>query len=227
MTAQTTVKGHCNRCLGTRNQYLLYSTEFKWDETDDETGAVMFTERANYELLKCCGCDQVTLRLTEDAPWHDGPFVRYFPPAVSRQRPSWMGGFAYLVGEQTKHIRTLFDEVYSALQNGLPALAAMGVRALLEHVMISTSGDQMSFEKNLIAFVDAGHVSAKQAARVRSILDVGHAAIHRSFVPNTADIHVLLDIAEHVVESVFIHDTSVSQLEKSIPPRQKKTRKKS
>lgn len=219
MTEQQTVKGHCNRCLGTRNQFLLYSGKFEWHETDDRTGEVLFTERESYELLKCCGCDQVTLRLTEDAPWYDESSVRYFPPAVSRQRPRWMVSFGYLMGSQTEHIRTLFNEVYSALQNGLPALAAMGVRALLEHVMVSTSGDQTSFAKNLAAFEAAGHVSPKQAARIKSILDVGHAAIHRSFVPDMADIHVLLDIAEHVVESVYIHDASVEKLEKSVPPR--------
>lgn len=219
MTDQPITRGHCNRCLGVRNQFLLYSTRFDWTEVDEQTGEAAYTESAIYELLKCCGCDQITLRLTEDAPWLEDGTVRYFPPAVSRQRPEWMSRFRYLASTDTEHIRRLFDEIYSALQNDLRALAAMGVRALLEHVMIAACGDKGTFKKNLSAFESAGHVSAKQAARIGSILEAGHATIHRGFTPDKADISVLLGIAEHVVESVYIHDASVDRLNKSVPPR--------
>jgi hypothetical protein len=134
-----------------------------------------------------------------------------------------MLSLGFLTGEETKVLRRLFGEVYAALQNGMPALAAMGIRAILENVMISTCGDRGSFAGNLKAFEDAGHVSSRQAVRLRSILDVGHAAMHRGYIPDAGDIPVLLDITEHIVESVYAHDLHVQRLQQSVPPKAPKT----
>ena len=95
----------------------------------------------------------------------------------------------------------------------------MGVRSLLEHVMVSTTGDQGNFVKNLEAFERDGHVSKIQKSRLETILEAGHASIHRGFMPSATDVTTLVDIAESIVVSVFVHGGKVESLKKRIPER--------
>lgn len=116
----------------------------------------------------------------------------------------------------------MLKEVYVAVQNNLPRLATMGVRALLEKIMISKTADQGSFAKNIEKFEELGHVSKLQRKRLETILDAGHAAIHRAYDPKEKDVITLLDIAEHIVESVYLHEGKVAALKKNIPARSKR-----
>lgn len=99
----------------------------------------------------------------------------------------------------------------------------MGVRALLEQIMISRAGDQGSFKKNIAEFEKRGHVSRLQRERLETILEAGHAAIHRAYVPKVGDVITLLDITEHIVESVFLHEAKIEELKKKVPARAQST----
>ena len=98
-------------------------------------------------------------------------------------------------------------------------LAAMGVRAAIESILIDTVGDQGSFTKNLKAFEAKGLVSGVQRERLETILDAGHATIHRMYRPRASDLIILIDITEHIIESVYLHEGKVSALKKRIPAR--------
>jgi hypothetical protein len=97
----------------------------------------------------------------------------------------------------------------------------MGVRALLEQIMISKSGDHGTFAKNIAEFEKIGHVSKLQRERLEAILEAGHAAIHRAYKPGVKDVITLLDITEHIVESVFLHEAKIRELSKRVPARVK------
>ncbi|WP_246295165.1 DUF4145 domain-containing protein [Piscinibacter koreensis] len=171
-------------------------------------------------MLSCLGCETVKLRHTshfsEDT---DGPSVVYYPPAIFRRPPEWLGNLWFEVDLAYEFVDRLLKEIYVALQNNLPSLAAMGVRALLEQIMISKVGDQGTFSKNMSAFESQGYVSSLQRKRLETILEAGHAAIHRSFAPNRSDVITLVDIAEHIVETVYLHERKVIELGKRVPPK--------
>lgn len=208
--------GHCNRCGPKTNHIVLFEERTSWSH---EEYPIWGSDR--YELLKCAGCDSIKLRHTtifsEDDPEH--PEVKYFPPASFRAEPDWLSELAHAKDKEGRAIQQLLKEVYSAVHNDLRGLAAMGVRALLEHVMVSAGGDQGTFVKNLQAFEVNGHVSKTQRNRLETILEAGHASIHRGFTPSTADVKTLVDIAESIVVSVFIHGEKVDSLKKRIPKR--------
>ena len=98
-------------------------------------------------------------------------------------------------------------------------MAALGVRAVLEHVMVSTGGDQGTFPLNLAKFEELGHVSRVQRSRLDTILDAGHAAMHRAYIPSAEEVATLLDITEHILASVYIHGSRVDALREAVPPR--------
>ena len=210
-------KAHCNNCGGERNHEILHSEQTSWSDDDhDVSGGDTFS------TLKCCGCELVKLRHTSWFSEDDEPTVLYFPPSISRRRPEWFSGLQPQLSEGDEFVESLLKEVYVAVQNNLPRLATMGVRALLEKIMISKTADQGSFAKNIEKFEELGHVSKLQRKRLETILDAGHAAIHRAYDPKEKDVITLLDIAEHIVESVYLHEGKVAALKKNIPARSKR-----
>jgi hypothetical protein len=143
----------------------------------------------------------------------------YYPSPISRKRPNW------LFLDVDADLSDLLVEVYQAIDADQHRLAAMGIRALLEQVMIRKVGDQGTFEKNLDAFQEGSYISFMQRDAMQSVLEVGHAAIHRSFKPNAKELSTALDILEGVFAPIFAHPARASQLEKRIPPRAGKPKK--
>ena len=123
------------------------------------------------------------------------------------------------------NIHDLLSEIYVALQNDQRALAAMGIRALLEKVMIEKCGDGGSFWENVKEFEKQGYVSRIQRERLETILETGHAAIHRLYKPTKDDLITLVDIAESLIESIYIHGSKVEKLKNGIPPRTPKPKR--
>ena len=119
-------------------------------------------------------------------------------------------------------IGQLLNEVYTALQNGSNRLAAMGVRAVVEIMMIDKiGGDKGTFEKNISRFFDLGFVAVYQQRSFRNaLIEAGHAAMHRGFKPTTEQLSVLLDITESLIASIYFHEQSAAELSSAIPPRQ-------
>lgn len=213
----TTTKAHCNACGGARNHEILHSERTSW--TDDEES---MSGNDTYETLKCCGCEIIKLRHTSCCSEDEDARISYFPPAIFRRSPDWFSDLWLELKAEDEFVEDLLKEIYVALQNNLPSLATMGVRALLEKIMISRAGDQGTFAENISKFEDLGHVSKLQRGRLEAILDAGHAAMHRAYKPKVKEVVTLLDITEHIVESVFLHEDKVAELKKRIPAKAKK-----
>lgn len=172
-----------------------------------------------YETLKCCGCDNIKLRHTSWFSEDDGPTVNYFPPSVFRRSPEWFSALWLELSSEDEFVEQLLKEIYVALQHNLPSLAAMGVRSLLEKIMISKTDDYGSFVKNIAEFERLGYVSRIQRERLEAILEAGHATIHRTFKPSKKDVITLVDLTEHIVETVYLHEKKVAALKQRVPPR--------
>jgi hypothetical protein len=98
----------------------------------------------------------------------------------------------------------------------------MGIRAILESVMIDKVGDHNGFTANVDAFQGMGYLSVRQRGILDSILEAGHAAIHRKWHPTPDDINALLDITESVVELGYLHENRAGELEKRVPKRERR-----
>lgn len=216
-------KAHCNTCGGERNHRILCSEEYAWDDENNHCWG-----SDEYEMLKCCGCGSIKLRnrafssYDYDENGEMVPTVSYYPPPVFRPRPNWFFDLMFEVSLEEGNIHDLLGEIYVALHNGQRALAAMGIRALLENVMIEKVGDQRTFGANLREFEVKGYVSRIQRERLETILEAGHAAMHRLYKPSKEDLVTLVDIAESIVESIYIHGSKIERLKNAIPPRAEK-----
>lgn len=214
-------KAHCNTCAGERKHFIIYAHRVEFhDDVLEEHGFDA------YDLLQCAGCDRVTFRHTHESsyePDENGeivPTVSYYPPAMFRRRPKWLLGISLRWSHD--FIPRLLNEIYTALHNDCLSIAAMGVRALLERVMIDRVGDHHSFVANLNEFQTQGFIGARQKEALEATLDVGHASIHRNYTPTKDDLRHALDITENIIESVYTSDGRAAALKKNVPPRKRK-----
>ena len=229
MTDETRkLMAHCNNCLGERDHYLLHEEEQTWEQQYAFSGVY---GSDTFRMLKCCGCRNVTLQKStwsseETDENGDGiPYVTYYPPAISRSSPKWLAELHLLRGNDEQYIAELLHEIYSALHNDSRRLAVMGVRALLEHLMLSTlKNDYGSFKKNLDNFEVQGHLSATQRKIIEPILEAGHATIHRGFTPSVVDVTTVVDVAESLVATTYVLAEQAAELDRRVPKRKKKTK---
>ena len=144
------------------------------------------------------------------------PIKKYihYPPISYRRHPAW---FSRMDSEW--ELTQLLNEVYSSLASGNPRLSGMGVRAIIEYLMIYAVGDQGSFIKNINEFEAQGYISRVQKESVESVLEVGHAAIHRGYRPELDDLVVCLDICESIIETIIVNPQNLKRISKSVPPR--------
>jgi Domain of unknown function (DUF4145) len=199
----------CSSCVRTTSHDVLFAIE---DRDDD------FETIDEYQLLRCRGCS--TISMAHHRRWlRDGSVDHeYHPSPVSRKEPDWI--WIGVRGDQKGFdLIGLLREVYQAVYGGQYRLAAMGIRALLEQVMILKVGDLPSFDKKLDAFQEQGYVSLIQRDAMRATLDVGDAAMHRAFKPTEQDLKVALDIVEGVFAPIFSHAQAVERLADRVPPR--------
>ncbi len=209
-----TTKAHCNTCGGERNHEVLHSEKTTWEDPEHTVSG-----SDTYETLKCCGCENIKLRHTSRCSEDDGPTMNYFPAAIFRRNPEWFNELWLELSAGDEFVEQLLKEIYVALQHNLPSLATMGVRSLLEKIMVSKTGDQGSFVQNIGEFEKLGYVSRIQRERLEAILEAGHAAIHRTYKPREKDVITLVDLTEHIVETVYLHEAKITELKKRVPPR--------
>jgi hypothetical protein len=147
--------------------------------------------------------------------------ITYYPSPVPRVLPDWIFEFeiGLVGGKREERIGQLLQEVYAAMRGGQYRLATMGIRSVLEQVIIAKVGDHHIFSKNLEQFYDAGYISLMERDALNDSLEAGHAATHRLFNPTQQDLDILLNITEGILAAIYIHPDQAESLSKRVPPR--------
>lgn len=212
------IKAHCNTCGGLKNHVVLHPETDVHSEDD-------WLSISTYRLIRCAGCDRVHLQHETEVTTGNQTYINlvYYPPALSRRRPDWMTLSVHnVLWAMNSEIGQLLTEVYAALQNGSNRLAAMGIRALVENIMIDKIGsDTGNFEQKIAQFFELGYVAPYQHKSFRlGLIEAGHAAMHRGFRPTDEQLATLLDITESLVASIYFHEDRAAELSSAIPPKQ-------
>jgi hypothetical protein len=213
-------KAHCNQCLGSTNHNVLFKKETEWSVQASHD--LVYGGSDSYQLLSCCGCERITFKhdsdCSEDFDTRGNPIVttNYYPAEVSRKKPSWMNEMFCVLPLGNNFISDLIREIYIALENNSIRLAVMGIRALIEQVMINKVSDQGTFKKNMSKFESEGHISKNQRQVLEPVLEAGHATIHRSYSPTTEELIAMLDVTENIIESIYINEKRVKGITEKV-----------
>lgn len=221
----TIIEAHCNKCGGFRKHDQLFDIGTSWEEVVD-SGRNSIGGTDSYYLIRCRGCEAIHLKhestFSEDYDVDGSANVKttYYPAALSRRKPEWLGSIHSPFWSGQSNIEISLREIYVAIQNDCRQLAAMGIRALLEVIMIEKVGDTGSIGANVRKFFAAGFVSPNDQTLFNTFLmEAGHAAMHRGFVPDRQMLETLLDLTEGLIASIYVHPHRATALQGTIPPR--------
>jgi hypothetical protein len=205
------VPAPCSTCLGETRQSVLFEASQSEELVDEQ-----------YAMLECCGCRRVSMGYKRIWLYDGTADTDFYPAPISRRQPRWVLDLVVgFFGKDKEAIGGLLSEVYQAVANGQRRLAAMGIRAALEQVMIATIGDLRTFDDKLDAFQTAGYISLVQRDAMRATLNVGDAAMHRGHLPEDQDLELALDIVEGVFAPIFVHKDQAQKLSDAVPPRKR------
>ena len=132
-----------------------------------------------------------------------------------RQKPDW---FDRLPPSQ----KTLIDEIYLALSQGLRALPCMGIRAVVDMLCVELLGNEGSFQEKTKQLFRGGHILEKEKIALDAVIEAGHASAHRGHVPSQDDLTAILDITEQLLHRHHIQPETVKRLAANTPPKPKK-----
>jgi hypothetical protein len=143
-----------------------------------------------------------------------------FPRPNKRQIPPTLISMLMQLGPFGSNILSIMFEVNDAITNDSNHLAAMGLRAIIESLMIGLNGkDTGSLSGNLSALFDQGHLSVNQKELLGEIIDFGSAVIHRQFKPNNQEIETSANIIEAILMAILAHPLSAKSITARVPPR--------
>jgi hypothetical protein len=181
-----------------------------------------------YYVVECLGCREIHFLKIDISPGDllfcsgeehpfDSPYVQenYPPRNIAKKEPEWLDRI-------DASLNSILRESYKSLNIGAVRLAAMGVRAALEHIAIEKCEDMGSFKQNVKKLVEAGFLAKNLEPAVLNALDVGSAAIHRGYTPDFESIKDVFSIVENVVESVYLLPASGERLGSVTPKRPQK-----
>lgn len=209
-------KCHCNNCGIETKHHLIASRSQPGDEYLEEYDTNI-SWCTTWDMLECCGCETVTLRKTYwFSEWDDGVEVEYFPPAVARRLPPWLGNLR-------DDFQDLIKEVYVALHANSRRLAVMGARTLIDMVLVDQVGDVGSFQQKMLGLEQAGVVSQRNRTFLEAALDAGNASAHRGHAAKPEDVNNVMDIVENLLQAVYVLPNATTSLRASTPPRPSRT----
>lgn len=208
---------HCNRCGHETKHEIVMERRTEGSEIIDPYQGIDISWSTTFLMLECCGCEEVMLKRSFWFSEADEVETEYYPPRVSRRRPSW-------VDTLPTDYTSLLDEIYSALHADSRSLAMMGLRTLIDLFISRKLGDSPRFEEGLKELVRQNYVTQASSRIIEAAVEAGHAAAHRAHKPTAEQLNAVIDIVENLIQHDLLTE-SAEVLRKTIPgrpPRKKK-----
>jgi hypothetical protein len=138
----------------------------------------------------------------------------FFKDNTSAGKPDW---YDYLGDTQ----KALILEIDSALSNKLEALPTIGLRTLLETIMVEKIGDIGGFAEKVKRFTEDGYVTPKMSEALSHVLNAGNASAHRAYFPSREDLITCVELVKHLMHGIYILRPSTQKVADNTPKRGK------
>lgn len=211
------VRAYCNICGNETKHEVVTERRTHGSEVIDPYQGIEISWSTTYSMMECMGCEEVLLKRTFWFSEHDGIEEEYYPPRVSRRRPTW-------IDELPKEYFSLLSEIYAALHADSRSLAMMGLRTLIDLFMSRKLEDSPGFEEGLKDLVAQNFITSRSRDVLEAAVEAGHAAAHRAHKPTVAQLNAVMDIVENLIQHDLLSESAES-LRKTIPARPPRVRK--
>jgi Domain of unknown function (DUF4145) len=220
-----TVRGHCPACGPQRKADITGEHRHAYSiGLDDIRGSVI------HRILKCRGCDGIYFqRIESNSEDYDhvqvGPDewevvynenVQHWPRPSKRRRPDWFVN--HLGSPLDSNLNSLLLEVYTALDNDLGVLAAIGIRTVFDRASELLDIDPSEgFAKKLTALENTGKIGRAEREILDVLTNAGNAAAHRGWRPEQDALQTMMDIIEAFIYRSFVLGQKTKSLQNKVP----------
>ena len=191
----------CKSCRRDTRHSLVADAE---QVCEDERGG---RQRLIYQLIRCKGCETLScreIRTTSDEADEKGtpPYeVTLYPPrAAGHEWHGWLEHIRHLPGP----VERVYREILGAMNAGLPLLATIGLRTLIEAVCYDARAKGKNLETLIDSLADLGVLSKAQATTLYSPRLVGNPATHQITAPESTELTAALRITEAILETLYV-----------------------
>lgn len=201
----------CASCNAVTSHKILTAVSSK-DESEE--GDIQVWE--DYWTVQCQGCKHVSFchesRCSEDLVLcADGSEElrrtrKLYPPRVPG-RPQMRR-----VYELPHPLLEIYKETHSAFCNGLPILAGIGLRAIVEAVCMQKSSTGKDLKQKIDSLVSLGLITPEGARILHSLRFMGNKAAHEVKKHTEAEIDAAFDVIEILLQAVYVSPKRAAKL---------------
>ncbi len=209
-----TVKALCAQCRKATNHILLQKHDTSGSTAD---GDIQWWD--SHQIVQCAGCDEISFRCTsmctENYDPYSGDLTKnetLYPERTQGRTP--MAGYVDFP-HKTKRV---YMETLKALSSGMPLLAAIGLRALIESICLEQKTKSKTLAKGIDELAANGLLSQKQAEFLHNHRFMGNVAAHEIEAPKPEHLIAALEIAETLLKTIYI----LPEIAEQIKPKTKK-----
>lgn len=170
----------------------------------EEEGHYLGTKSTSYEVIQCMGCENVSFR--EINAWSEDTDFEGNPIESETLYPSRLEGRREITGVLLlpEIVRAIYQETHKAISNRLSVLSGVGIRAIIEAVCNEKEAKGRNLEDKIDNLVDQGFLARNEAEILHGTRILGNKAAHEQKPLDHKNLSVALDIAEHLLETVYI-----------------------
>ncbi len=209
-----TVKVLCTQCRKVTNHIVLQKHNTNGSTPD---GDIHWWE--SHQIVQCAGCDDISFRRTSSCTENIDPITgdlaeneTLYPERAQGRKP--IEGY-----EDFPHkTKRVYLETLKALSSGMPLLAAIGLRALIESICLEQKTKSRTLAKGIDELAANGLLSQKQAEFLHSHRFMGNVAAHEIEAPKPEHLIAALEIAETLLKTIYI----LPEIAEQIKPKTKK-----
>ncbi len=159
--------------------------------------------------------------------------VKYWPALMKRQFPEWMSE-AGIDAEGVEKLNDILIELYTAFNNDMLVLAAIGMRTAFDVASILLGIDEvLTFSQKIDSLTVQGKIGPRDKDRLLSLVAAGNATAHRGWKPTAEELGAMMDALEYFIHESFIlpyrkarTDAKIASMDQRVPARPKKAAKK-
>lgn len=194
---------YCNFCK-TETHHIFRGDCKSTNNCLDEASCAQINFVTTYSLLQCNACGQGCLQVSEWNSENGQTLLLLHPVRKITHPPEWIHRLEH-------EIKILLIDSYEAINHGMYALTAMGIRAILDTWVSQKTSSENNFANKLNKLKKEELLNKQQHEVFQKIFDFGSAVIHRRHIPNQEDTMTALqtlvnllhqDILKHQIDAL-------------------------
>lgn len=195
----------CASCRRITKHQVLASADVIGSQSYRDQLAVEYED--NYQVIQCRGCETISFRTrswsSEDYEVEEEGLSYNISTSLYPSRSEGRGSLKD-TPLLPADIQRIYKETLSAINNDLPVLAGIGIRAIIESICRDKQAPGKDLFKRIEGLAELGVLSKDGADILHRIRSLGNEAAHEVKPHRTEQLSLALDVCENLFQIVYL-----------------------